>query len=180
MGKFCNWGEKVKRVLILVLVLGIVTLCLTEMGTLSYFTDVEQSRGNVFQAGTWETQADNLKIDTRTSFISGYKMHNVNVSNFGDGAITIVKLRISWTPDEGEKILKVWAIGQQPAKVWDGNETSGAILDITDCTLEPGQMNQFEFLFDAKMKDKEFTIQFQMEDGSLKSVIFTPSVRGDR
>lgn len=163
-----------RKIWIGILTIGILVLAIAGTGTFCYFEDVEISTGNIFQAGTWKTQADDCEIDTSDAFVSSHKLHKVKVSNSGESDIIIVKLGISWAPNKGEKVEKVWAIGERPAKIWEGNETSGAILDITDCTLEPGDTNRFEFLFDSKMEEKEFTIDFLMEDGSSKGVIFTP------
>jgi len=168
-----------RKVLIGILVLGIVLAAGLEGGTISYFRDIEQSRGNVFQAGTWKTQADNLKIDTSQTFVSARKLHNVQTSNIGDGDITIIEVKISWKPDNGEKVTKVWAIGERPGKIWEDKESSGAILDIKDCYLKVSETSKFEFLFDSKMKEKEFTIEFLMEDGSSKGVTFKPIYKGD-
>lgn len=167
-----------RKILLGILVAGIVVLAIGEMGTMSYFVDIEESTGNVFQAGTWKTQSDDCEIDTSDAFVSSLKLHNVNLSNRGESDITIVKVGISWKPDKGEKVTKVWAIGQQPTKRWEGNETSDAILDIKDCTLKPADTNQFEFLFDSKMEGKEFTMKFLMEDDSSKAVTFTPEGKG--
>jgi hypothetical protein len=162
-----------RRIWFGILIAGVLILML-ETGTISYFRDIERSAGNVFQAGTWKTQADDLNVDTSSSFVSNHRLHNINVSNVGKGEITIIKLGISWQPDKGEKVTKVWVIGEQPAKVWEGNESSNALLNIRDCSLTPPEIKEFEFLFDSEMKEKQFTIQFIMEDGSLKQVTFTP------
>jgi len=165
-----------RRIWFATLLVGIMVLAIVEMGTVAYFRDVERSVGNVFQAGVWRTQADDLMIDIGSSFLSGIRLHNVIVSNIGDSEIVIIKLEISWEPDKGENVTKVWVVGQQPAKVWEGNERSGIILDIKDCVLIPGDKNDFEFLFDSKMEGKEFTIRFLMEDGSSKLVEFKPII----
>jgi len=169
-------NAKIKVILVLILLAPLVYLF--SSSTFSYFSDVETSTGNTFTAGTWyvPTQADDLDVDTSSSFISARKLHNVNVSNVGESNITLIKLEIAWTPDKGEEVTKVWAIGQTPAKLWEGNASSGSTLDIEDCTLEPSGANRFEFLFDSNMENesKEFTIEFIMGDGSSKAVTFAP------
>ena len=178
-------NAKIKVILVLILLMPLVYLF--SSGTFSYFSDVETSTGNTFTAGTWyvPTQADDLEVDTNSSCIGYFKrgLHLVKVKNTGSSDITIEKIRISWNPEEGENVIQVllwdWNLTTKII-VWEGNASSGATLDIIDCTVEPWE-NKFDtdifgFLFslNSNMKNKKFTIEFIMGDGSSKAVTFAP------
>ena len=176
-------NAKMKIILMLVLLMPLVYLF--SSGTFSYLSDVETSTGNTFTAGTWyvPTQADDLEVDTNSSCIGCFKhgLHLVKVNNTGSSDITIEKIRISWNPDLRENVTRAllcdWNLTTEVI-VWEGKASSGATLDITDCTVEPWEnkldTDIFGFFFDSNMESKEFTIEFIMVDGSSKAVTFAP------
>lgn len=176
-------NDKIKTLLTLILLIPILygmSSC-----TFSYFSDTEVSTGNTFTAGCNWWSADNLDVDTTCACIGccgqcccgqgpcgqcncGHGLHGIEVKNVGDSDIKIVGVSVSWTPDGGENITCVCD------GVWEGSEPSGAVLDITDLTLNPGETNVFTFVFDSDMTGKTFTITFFMDDDSSKTVMFTP------
>jgi hypothetical protein len=117
-------------------------------------------------------------VDTSNIVIvlGGRCLSGVKIENGGQYDVTIDKLRLSWKPDGGENvyIVNIWP---HDWIEWLGSAPSGTELDIDpDCTLEPDYKYYMAFCFDSDMHGKEFTIEFIMGDGSIKTATFeTPA-----
>ena len=88
-------------------------------------------------------------------------------------AITIDKIQISWTPNNGERVTKIeisnTAVYDRPA-----GAPSGETIDITDYVLSGNgavQMNLVQFTSD--MSGKNLTTTFYMSDTSYKVMTLT-------
>ena len=151
----------------------LLVLVSTQSGsTGARLSDTEGSGENIFTAAEWY-QSDCLIVDTSEICLNpaGKWICCIYVMNDCQYDITIDKVRLSWTPDEGEIILKM-QIRHYDMLEWKGSAPSGTVLDIDDCILIPGQRECICFFFDSDMHGKAFTIEFTMVDGTSVAATF--------
>lgn len=116
--------------------------------------------------------AGDLEVDIDEAWINpgnGEKLNNIRLENTGTNNITIEYIRVSWTPDNGEEITK---ISSAPNSIWTGNATSEILLDVADVTLSPGGSKTVDFWFDSDMQEKVITIDFLLNDYTIKSITY--------
>lgn len=88
-------------------------------------------------------------------------------------AITIDKIQISWTPDNGERVTRI-EISNTPVYDRPAGAPSGEIIDITDYIFSGSgavQMNLVQFTSD--ISGKNLTMTFYMSDTSYKVMNLT-------
>lgn len=148
----------------------------TAGNTLSYFSDIEVSSGNVFQAGTW-SQASNCDLEATNAKITGgsSKLHNISIRNIGTEDLTITKLVLSW--DGGGNVTKVH-VGNQK---FSTDQNSPVIIDEENIVIEStDKENPFNVWFENfTFDDNQFTLLLFFNDNSHKDVSFTPSQGGN-
>ena len=157
-----------KKILFILLLVPVAYFLLNT--TFSYFSDTEVSTGNTFRAGTWETQAGYLSIDTGGAKLTGdgEKLHSIILDLNTTQNITIDKMIINWTVNNGEKIEEIKIGG---ATFWSGSEIADAVIDGEYILTKK---EHIEFRFDSDMQDRSFTITFIMGDSSKKKIIINP------
>lgn len=142
-------------------------LSYTAGNTISYFSDVEVSSGNTFQAGTW-SQAEHCEIDSANAKITGNPahLHNVFIENEGNEILEITKMVWQW---EGGGNLTILKIGNRSIAV---NQSSPAIITepISIRKKSPSQLWFEDFNFD----NQTFRLTIFFADGSRKEVSFVP------
>ena len=155
---------------ILLLLLAIPVAYALVYPTFSYFSDTEVSVGNTFRAGTWETQAGYLNIDTGGAKLTGNggKLHSIILDLNTTQNVTIDRMIIDWGVNNGEKIEEIRIGG---ATFWSGSEISDAVLDGEYILTKKEQL---DFTFDSDMQGRSSTITFIMGDSSEKKIIITP------
>ena len=168
-----------KKVALIILGIGLLLLLVLTQGgsTGARLADTESSPDNILAAGEWY-EADCLIVDTSDLCLNpaGKWICCIYVMNSCEYDITIDKVKLSWTPDEGEKILKL-QMWHYDMLEWKGSEPSGSVLDIDPCTLIPGQSECICLFFDSDVHGKAFTIEFIMGDGTSKTATFeTPAI----
>lgn len=115
--------------------------------------------------------AGDLEVDTSGAWFtgSGKQLKGITLENTGTSDITIEYIRVSWSVDNGEKIVEILAPGQ----IWTGSNTSGAWLDVADVTLLPGDIKTVDFKFNLDMSEKDsITIEFLLNDSTIKSITY--------
>lgn len=157
-----------KKILFILLLVPIAYALLNP--TFSYFSDTEVSAGNTFTAGTWETQSMYLSIDTDGAKLTGNggKLHCIVLDLNTTQNITIDKMVINWTVNNGEKIEEIKIGG---ATFWSGSAIADAVLDGEYILTKK---EHIEFRFDSDMQGRSFTITFIMGDSSEKKIIINP------
>lgn len=121
-------------------------------------------------------QSDGLSINTSGAKITGNgkaDVTGIKLSNTSSDNVTINRLIVSWDPNN-QNIKSVTIDG---STVWSGdNVPSGSTLDLQpDVVLRPSDDNiPIAFYFDGNVKEKIFTIIFQLGDDSEKTVTFGP------
>jgi hypothetical protein len=157
-----------KKILLLLLALPVAYALVYP--TFSYFSDTEVSAGNTFSAGTWETQAGYLSIDTGGAKLTGNggKLHSMILDLNTAQNITIDKMIINWTVNNGEKIEEIRIGG---AIFWSGSEIADAVLDGEYILTKK---EHIEFRFDSDMQGRSFTITFIMVDSSENKITINP------
>lgn len=154
------------KILTGMLIMGVIVALANFSGGLAYFSDVERSTGNTFQAGTW--QSASLAVDTSRACATGCSsnysidlnicdgeleldvsegegysrggLHLIMLWNKGEENIAVDEIQISWFENEGENVTSVllWDWDLTTSLVWwEGAQPSGSILNIDDFTLEP-------------------------------------------
>lgn len=120
-------------------------------------------------SGGGDTQADSLLVDTTGANIGGggdRNLRGITLENTGGSTITITSIDITW--DVAQNVQQVRISG---SNLWSGSESSPASLDITDHVMnssDTDNINRFRFAGD--MTGTTFDIDFNMGDGSTKSV----------
>lgn len=165
----------------------------------AFFYDKEESAQATITAWAWQ-QSDDLEVSLRYAGVwswgsdwqppyadipgqpwQGSILYGVFLRDTGEYDITIDKLKIFWNPhDDASEHTRAVQIIFSNGVEWSGIASSGAMLDIHDCTLTPSSLLPKELfvLFDADMQGKTFMIQFIMSDGSSRAVQFTPEGHG--
>ncbi|MBU3967165.1 MAG: hypothetical protein KKG76_07320 [Euryarchaeota archaeon] len=153
-----------KKILIILLLVPIAYALLHT--TFSSFSDTEVSAGNTFTAATWETQAGYLSIDTSGAKLTGNggKLHSIVLNLTTPRNITIDKMIVNWTVNNGEKIEEIRIGG---VTFWSGSEIADAVLDGNYIL---SKKERIEFRFDSDMQGRSFTITFIMGDSSTKKI----------
>ena len=109
-------------------------------------------------------------------YIYGFRMSNSCTNKF----ITITKVNVSWSPDNGEKIEVVningtsyWAYNG--AGTPNGKQPSGTLLDMVDFSMYPLTLTNITYLrFANNMSGKSFAVDFYFGDNTTKHVVFGP------
>jgi len=163
-----------KKVALIILGIALVLLLVLTQGgsTGGRLSDIESSSENILAAGEWY-EADCLIVDTSDLCLNpaGKWICCIYVMNSCGYDITIDKVKLSWTPDDGEELRKM-QIWRYEILEWKGSAPSGTVLDIDDCTLVPGERDCICFFFDSDMHGKAFTIEFTMGDGTSVTATF--------
>ena len=172
-------GKKV--VLIIIGIALLLVLVSTQSGsTGARPSDTEGSAGNIFTAAEWR-QSDCLIVDTSHICIGpcgrclcGIKIQKDCQCEYD---VTMDKVRLSWEPDDGEKV-RLFQIWVHDLIEWWGNARSGTELDIRDFTLDPCDRRYcICFCFDSDMHGKAFTLEFIMGDGTTVAATFDTPAR---
>jgi hypothetical protein len=87
---------------------------------------------------TYGGDADNLHVEASGAAVENNKLKYITLVNSGTSDIVIDKIRVNWTPDDGEQITKVKL---NKTEVWSGLESSGTTTDITNYTLHVSDIN---------------------------------------
>lgn len=88
-------------------------------------------------------------------------------------AITIDKMQLVWSPNNGEKVTKI-EISNTTVYDNPGGSPSGGIIDISDYMLSGPNAEQISLIrFTSNMLNKDLTITFYLRDTSSRSIAFT-------
>lgn len=164
-----------KTRLLALIVAAIAVLSFILGNTLSYFSDIEVSSGNVFQAGVW-SQASNceLNVDGAKINCSSTKLHNISIKNTGIEDLTITKLVLSW--DGGGNVTKIKVGDQQ----FSTSQASPVIIN-EDIIIEDTDKGDHVtvWLEDFTFEGNEFTLITFFSDDSQKEDSFIPDQGGN-
>lgn len=127
------------------------------------------------------TQADQLTVDVSNVDIGGTGNRDIlgmTIENTGIEDITMVSTEISWTGIPTNRLLEEIII--DGGSVWTGSDASGSTQDISDFTLTLGAGSYpMDLFYSGALAGISVTIIFNMEDGSIKQVDFTPGEAPD-
>lgn len=114
-----------------------------------------------------------------SEFYGGSQLRDLYFTNTGGTAVTIDKVRFTWDyPTQIDQIFidnsKVWS--KTGPGTPSGSQSSGALLDIENFTMIPGQTSQLnKGQFSGPMTGATMTMEVTFEDGSVfTSDPFTP------
>lgn len=113
---------------------------------------------------------------------NGTKLENITLTNTGAYPIIIESIRVSWVPDNGEKIKFVKAKNAKLDEEWkpNGEASSGTWLypqhGEEKRIFIPGESIKIRCEFDENMSGKEITIDFLLSDYTIKTIIIEVSV----
>jgi hypothetical protein len=115
------------------------------------------------------TQADCLNIDTSGATIAGggdRELRGLTINKTDPQAITVTEITVSWGVSRNITRVRI-----QGSNLWNGSESSGTQLNITDYTVDTSTQNIEHFRFSGDMSGDSFTITFHMADTSTKVVV---------
>ena len=119
------------------------------------------------------TEADDLVVSTSSSSVGGggnRYLYGLTVNNNGSSTITWTSAIVSWSPNGSEKMQRIRVDNSNVWTNWSGLN-SGSTADISDVAINASQTLNVNFLrFSTNMTSKAFTIQFIMNDASVKTV----------
>ena len=160
---------KWNSLLLIVVIVALVVAAVRLPHSGAYFSDVQTATVTI-RTGVWSTEADSLVVDKgNASFVGSQfgphtRLHGIRLSNSGESPITIDRLIVCWSPEEGYiRVVNYWDWGDIE---WSGEEPSGAVLDLTDAVIMPGKGRLLDLTFDTAMGGVAIGIEFIMADGS--------------
>lgn len=178
-----------RKLAILAFMLLVVSIVWGPFGAgIAYFSDTDASRGTI-TAGTWYPQEEYcLEVDTGGAWMtgSGKQIRWVQITNAccpdpSAGAISIVAITVTWELNSLDEHIEHVQILESEKVEWGGTAVSGEPLQLpTPASLDPCEDGRVNFNFDSDLRDREFTVEFLMGDGSTKAVTFTPAPPGNK
>lgn len=125
------------------------------------------------------TDAECTPLDASSAILDGAsKIHHIYFEKDCLTQTIIDKMRLSWTPDNGEKIEKVRIDNSYVLYDNTGGQGSGELLELNDYTLSDSTTHEFskmEFRMSDNLAGKTFTLTVTFKDGSESSpLVFTP------
>ena len=123
--------------------------------------------------------SDDIEEDTTNVSIEGphnKKLEGLTLTNNGETPIKIEFIRVSWDPD-GEELKLIEIDDVQVTYTGSESAPSGTWLglkDIKEKILYPDVTATIYFEFYSDMTGKDFTIDFLLNDGSMKTVTCSP------
>ena len=123
------------------------------------------------------TEADcgQLDVSSASTVGGGDTLTQIQVKKICLIQVVLDKLRFSWTPDNGEKIVRIKI---ENATVYNdpAGNPSGTLLDITNYVMNnPNQNNMNGIEFDQSVTGKTFTLDVFYGDGTAEQVAFIPN-----
>jgi len=125
-------------------------------------------------------EADSLDVGTSSAALASKnkQLKFITIDNLsGSQNITIDKIRLTWTGVNADRRIKEIRI--DGVTLWNGNQASGVLIDITDfiLTTSGGPYDIDFFKFNKSMSGGSIDIEFHMSDGSIQSITGDPNLQ---
>lgn len=135
--------------------------------------DVSLSAEKSFKTGKDANYAlidsENVVLQSSNTQVTDFPIDNIHVSN----DITITHVTVEWVTSTGRRITNIYLGGVER---WSGNESSGALLDISDVTIGAGAtLNDNRLVFNGDISSRTVTATFRFNDSSERSVQLYPA-----
>lgn len=120
------------------------------------------------------TEADCTDIDTSNLNLhgGGKEISQITFKKVCLTSITVDKMQFTWTPNTGQKLIKIKI---ESSVLYDDpiGSSSGTLIDVADYTAATGNNNVInEIKFNQSVEDADFTMSWTMGDNSIKTVTF--------
>jgi len=137
---------------------------------------------SVSYSGIGGNLSDYVENDTTSTYVdvetagphTTETLEDVVLINNGDVPVIITFIRVSWVPDLAEVLKKVYL---NDDLLFENQQSSGTWFDVRSYSiiLYPGDTATFDFEFvkDDSVQNKDFTIDFVLNDGSMETVTFS-------
>jgi len=128
---------------------------------------------SVSYGGSGGNLSDYVVNDTTGLWNDTKNVYQLDVTNNGDVPVLITFIRVSWVPDGSELVKKVYC--NDAALSGTEDVYSGTWVYITNpVIIEPGDTVTFDIEFHTgSVQNKDFTIDFVLNDGSMETVTFS-------